>query len=81
MQFVHPRDAKTIALGLMSEQLYCLYLHYMNKINALVKIAAAAKDWQNGDFLRFTAKIAAPGMKNPRKNRYTAKKFREITAI
>ena len=30
MQYVHPRDAKTIALGVMSEQLYCLYLHYMN---------------------------------------------------
>ena len=30
MQYVHPRDAKTIVLGLMSEQLYCLYLHYMN---------------------------------------------------
>ena len=30
MQYVPPRDAKTIALGLMSEQLYCLYLHYMN---------------------------------------------------
>ena len=53
MQYVHPRDdAKTIALGLMSEQLYCLYLHYMNEFQERKQ-----KNSQSSDLLCITVTI------------------------